>query len=146
MRFTTTIELGGKTATGMRVPAEIVTALGRGQRPPVLVTIGGHTYRSTIAAYRGSYFLPLAAEHREAAGVAAGDTVEVELELDDQPREVTVPTDLAEALAAAPSARTAFDTLSYSNQRRIVLEVEGAKAAETRARRIAKAVAALREG
>ncbi len=144
MRFTTTIELGGKTATGIPVPEEVVLGLGRGKRVPVTVTIGGHTYRSTIAAYNGAYMLPLAAEHREAAGVAAGQEVEVDLEVDDAPREVEVPEDLAAALAADEAAQSAFDRLSYSNKRRIVLSVEGAKAAETRARRIDKALVELR--
>jgi hypothetical protein len=144
MRFTTTIELGGKTATGIPVPEEVVLGLGRGKRVPVTVTIGGHTYRSTIAAYNGAYMLPLAAEHREAAGVAAGQEVEVDVEVDDAPREVEVPEDLAAALAADDAAQSAFDRLSYSNKRRIVLSVEGAKAAETRARRIDKALVELR--
>jgi hypothetical protein len=144
MRFLTTIELGGKTATGIPVPEEVVLGLGRGKRVPVTVTIGGHTYRSTIAAYNGAYMLPLAAEHREAAGVAAGQEVEVDVEVDDAPREVEVPEDLAAALAADDAAQSAFDRLSYSNKRRIVLSVEGAKAAETRARRIDKALVELR--
>ena len=144
MRFTATIELGGKTATGIPVPEEVVLGLGRGKRVPVVVTIGGHSYRSTIAAYNGAYMLPLAAEHREAAGVAAGQEVEVDVEVDDAPREVEVPEDLAVALAADAAAQAAFDRLSYSNKRRIVLSVEGAKAAETRARRIDKALAELR--
>jgi hypothetical protein len=144
MRFTTTIELGGRTATGIPVPEEVVLGLGRGKRVPVTVTIGGHTYRSTIAAYNGAYMLPLAAEHREAAGVAAGQEVEVDVEVDDAPREVEVPEDLAAALAADDAAQSAFDRLSYSNKRRIVLSVEGAKAAETRARRIDKALVELR--
>ena len=143
MRFITTIELGGKTATGIPVPEEVVLGLGRGKRVPVTVTIGGHTYRSTIAAYNGAYMLPLAAEHREAAGVAAGQEVEVDV-VDDAPREVEVPEDLAAALAADEAAQSAFGRLSYSNRRRIVLSVEGAKAAETRARRIAKALVELR--
>ncbi len=146
MRFRTTIELGGKTATGFRVPPEVVAGLGRGKRPPVHVTVGGHTYRSTVAAYGDVFMLPLAAEHREAAGVAAGDEVDVDVELDAAPREVTVPPDLAAALGRDEDARGFFDDLSYSNRRRIVLSIEEAKTAETRQRRIAKAVEALREG
>ncbi len=146
MRFSTTVVLGGKTATGLEVPAEVVSALGAGKRPPVTVSVGGHTYRSTVAPMAGSYWLPLAAEHRTAAGVAAGDTVEVDVELDEAPRVVAVPADLAAALDAEPEARRRFDALSYSNQRRHVLAVEGAKAEATRARRVAAAVATLREG
>ncbi|GAB4080266.1 DUF1905 domain-containing protein [Modestobacter muralis] len=143
MRFSTTVELGGKTATGMAVPTEVVEALGAGRKPPVTVTVGGHTYRSTIASMGGRFLLPLSAENRTAAGLAAGDAVEVDVELDEAPRAVEVPTDLAEALDAEPTARARFTGLSYSAQRRHVLAVEGAKAEATRQRRVAAVVAAL---
>ncbi len=147
MRFRTTIQLEGKTATGFRVPVEVVDELGQGKkRPPVRVTIGPHTYRSTIAAYGDIYMLPLSAENRTAAGVSAGDEVEVDLELDTAPREIAVPDDLAAALRSEPDAARAFDALSYSNKSYWVLSVEGAKTAETRTRRIEKAIATLREG
>ncbi|MGY1638960.1 YdeI/OmpD-associated family protein [Geodermatophilus sp. SYSU D00742] len=146
MRFTTTIELGGKTATGFEVPPGVVEALGSGRRPAVTVTLAGHSYRSTVATMGGRFLVPLAAENRAAAGVAAGDTVEVDLELDTAPRVVEVPADLARALDAEPEARRRFDALSYSHQRRHVLAVEGAKAAATRERRVAAAVATLLEG
>jgi hypothetical protein len=146
MRFHATIELEGRTATGFRVPSEAVAQLGRGKRPRVTVTINGYSYRSTVAAYGDLFMLPLAAEHREAAGVAAGDEIEVDLELDEAPREVTVPPDLEAALAGEPEARAFFDGLSYSNRRWFVLSVEGAKTPETRQRRVAKAVEMLREG
>jgi hypothetical protein len=144
VRFRTTIELGGKTATGFAVPAEVVAALGPGKRHAVRVSINGHTYRSTIAPYTGVYMLPLSAENREAAGVAAGDEVDVDVELDTAPREVAVPADFAAALAADADARAAFDRLSYSNKRAHVLSIEGAKAADTRRRRVAKAMETLR--
>jgi hypothetical protein len=146
MRFRTTIELGGKTATGFRVPADVVSALGSGKRPAVRVTIGDHTYRSTVAVYGDEYFLPLSAENRSAAGVAAGDEVEVGVELDTNPREVVVPPDFGAALDVDASAKTAFEALSYSNRRRLVLAIEDAKTPETRARRIAKTVDNLRAG
>jgi hypothetical protein len=142
MRFRTTIELGGKTATGFQVPPDVVESLGRGKRVPVVVTINGHSYRSTIAPYSGAYYLPLSAENRTAAGVAAGDEIDVEIEVDDKPREIAVPDDLAKALAEA-GARAAFDALSYSRKRGIVEPIEAAKAPETRQRRIDKAVADL---
>ncbi len=146
MRFRTTLQLEGKTATGFQVPAGVVEAMGKGKRPPVTVTINGYTYRSTVAAYGEVFMLPLAAEHRVAAGVAAGDEIEVELELDDAPRDVAVPADLAAALDAEPAARATFDGLSNSNKKWHVLSVEGAKTEETRQRRIEKSVATLREG
>jgi hypothetical protein len=146
MRFTTTIELGGKTATGFGVPDEIVERLGHGKRPPVTVTLGGHTYRSTVAVMDGRFLLPLNAENREAAGVAAGDEVEVDIELDLEPRVVEAPEDLAAAIAADAGAQAAWDSLSNSRRNRIVLSVNGAKTDETRARRIARSVADLRDG
>ena len=145
MRFSTTIELHGKTATGMAVPAEVVDGLGGGKKPAVTVTVAGYTYRSSIASMGGRYLIPLSAERRAAAGLAAGDEVEVDVELDTAPRQVEVPTDLAAALDAEPTARTRFDALSYSHQLRHVLAVQGAKAEATRQRRVATAVATLAE-
>ncbi len=145
MRFRTTIELGGKTATGIRVPAEVVEQLGSGKRPPVRVTINGHTYRSTVAVMGGQFMVGVSAENRAAAGVAAGDEVDVDIELDTEPRRVDVPPDLATALDRDAAARRNFDGLSYSNRRRYVMSIEEARTAETRARRIAKAVDALRD-
>jgi hypothetical protein len=146
MRFRTTLLLAGKTATGMRVPDEVVEALGAGKRPPVRVTINSYTYRNTIAVYGDEYLVGVSAEHRAAAGVKAGDEVDVDIELDTAPREVTVPADLSAALDADPAARRTFDGLSYSNRRYIVSQVAGAKSDETRQRRITRAVEALREG
>jgi hypothetical protein len=146
MRFRTTILKGDKTATGIRIPPEVVEALGSGKRPPVRVTINGYTYRSTVAVLGGDYMVGVSAQNREGAGVAGGDEVDVELELDTAPREVTVPEDFAAALAADPIARTTFEALSNSNKGWHVSSIEGAKTDETRQRRIAKSVAALREG
>jgi len=146
MKFRAVIQLGGKTATGIEVPAEVVADLGPGKRPPVRVTIGGHTYRSTVAVMGGAFLLPVSAEVRKSAGIAAGDEVEVDLELDTEPREVIVPPDFADALDQAPDARRYFAGLSYSNQRRYVQSIEDAKTAETRQRRITKAVSALQAG
>jgi Uncharacterized protein conserved in bacteria len=146
MKFRTTLELSKKTATGIHVPDEIVEALGAGKKPPVKVTIGSYTYRSTVASMGGRFLLPVSQEHRDGAGIQAGDEIEVELELDDTPREVSVPTDFAEALDRHSEAREFFDRLSYSNKRRFVLNIEGAKSAETRQRRIDKSVELLREG
>jgi hypothetical protein len=146
VRFRTRVELGGKTATGLEVPAEVVEALGAGKKPPVTVTIGAHSYRSTVAVMGGRYLLPLSAENRTAAGVAAGDDVDVDVELDTEPREVAVPEDLAAALQADDVAREAFERLSYSHRRRHVMAIEDAKTPETRDRRVTKAVEMLREG
>jgi hypothetical protein len=146
VRFRATIELAGKTATGIEVPAAAVAKLGSSKKPAVSVTIKGYTYRSTVATMGGRFMLPISAQVREAAGVAAGQKVDVEIELDTAPREVTVPADLARALARDPAARRFFEGLSFSNKQRIVISIEAAKAPETRERRIAKAVSSLREG
>ncbi|MDR7274367.1 YdeI/OmpD-associated family protein [Catenuloplanes atrovinosus] len=144
MEFTTEVLLSGKSATGLRVPEEVVEALGAGKKPPVSVTINGYGYRSTVAVMGGVFMLPLSAEHRKGAGVSAGDTVTVTVELDSVPREVEVPDDLAAALAGAPDARAAFEALSYSRKRALVLPIMDAKTAETRARRVAKTIDTLR--
>ncbi len=146
MRFRTTIHQSDGTATGIRVPDEIVEALGAGKRPPVTVTIRGYSYRNTIAVMGGEYWVGVSAQHRAAAGVAGGDELDVDIELDTAPREVTVPADFAAALDAEPDARRTFDGLSYSNKSWHVLQVEGAKTDETRQRRIAKSIGTLREG
>lgn len=146
MRFHSTIRLGKKTATGIPVPDDVVAALGAGKRPPVRITVGSHTYRSTVASMGGEFMVSLSAENRELAGVAAGQEVDVDIELDDQPREVTVPADFEAALDANASARQFFDGLSYSRKLWHVLQVEGAKTAETRQRRIEKSVGMLQEG
>lgn len=146
MRFRATIQLDGKTATGIRVPEEVVDGLSGGRRPPVRATINGHAYRTTVAPVRGEFKIPVSAEVREKAGVSAGDEVDVDVELDTEPREVAVPPDLAEALERDPDAKRAFDGLSRSKKRRLVDPIEQARTAETRQRRVDKAVSALREG
>jgi hypothetical protein len=144
--FRTTVELFTKTGTGLRIPTDIVTGLGRGKRPPVRVTIGEHTYRSTVAAYGDEFFLPLNAANRERAGVTAGDDVDVTVELDTAPREVTVPADLASALEGDAEAEHVFNGLSYSHRRQYVSWIEEAKRDETRQRRIARTIEMLRDG
>jgi bifunctional DNA-binding transcriptional regulator/antitoxin component of YhaV-PrlF toxin-antitoxin module len=146
MRFRAAIERSGKTATGITIPAEVVAALGAGRKPAVTVTIGGHTYRSTVATMDGVYKIPVSAEVRDAAGVAAGDEVDVEIALDTAPREVTVPPDFGAALDGEPAARATFERISYSEKRWFVLGIEDAKTPETRQRRIDKAIERLREG
>jgi hypothetical protein len=141
--FRAIVELAGKTATGVTVPEEAVAALNSGKRVPVVVSINGYSYRSTVSVYAGVYALPIAAEHREAAGIKAGEIIEVQLQLDRAPREVEVPEALAEALAATPAAKAAFEKLSFSNKRMHVLSVAGAKTEETRRRRIEKVIKAL---
>jgi hypothetical protein len=146
MRFRTQVELGGKTATGLQVPDEVVAGLGSGKRPAVRVTIGEHTYRTTVASMGGRFMIPLSAENRAAAGVVAGDEVDVDVEADAAPREVAVPSDLADALAESGTVRDFFDSLAYSHRKEWVRWVEDAKKPETRSARIATTVASMREG
>ncbi len=146
MRFRTEILSSGKTAAGIQVPPEVVDALGTSRKPAVKVKINGYTYRSTVATISGAFMVGVSAAVRRDAGVAPGEVVDVELELDTEPREVVVPADLAAALDAVPEVRRFFDGLSYSNKRRFTMPVADAKTPETRERRIEKAVATLREG
>ena len=146
MRFRTTIELGGKTATGFSVPDEVVAALCAGKRPAVRVTVGQHTYRTTIAPMGGRFLVPLSAENRAAAGVVAGDEVDVRIEFDDNARDVAVPVDLADALALDQQARDFFQTLAYSHRKEWVRWIEAAKRVETRTARVSTTLSSLRAG
>ena len=143
MKFRATVERNGKTATGIEVPAEIVAGLGGGKRPPVTATINGYAYRTTLGSMGGRSLISVSAQVRQDAGVAAGDVVDVDVELDEAPRTVTVPDDFAAALAADAAAGAAFARMSYSHQLQHVLAIESARAPETRQRRIATAVADL---
>jgi hypothetical protein len=144
VRFRATLESNGRTATGIEVPSSVVDALAAGKRPPVRVTLHKHTYRTTVARMGGRFLVPVSAEVRKAAGVTAGDELDVGIELDDAPRTVDVPPDLAAALAEAPAAAQAWEKLAYTHQKEWARSVEDAKKPETRARRIAAAVEALR--
>jgi hypothetical protein len=146
MRFRTALLSNGKTATGIEVPADVMTALGAGRKPAVRVTLNGHAYRSSVATVDGKPMIGVSADVRSAAGVSAGQVVDVELELDTDKRVVALPPELADLLAADPVARAAYDKLSYSNQRRIVEPIDQTRSPETRQRRIDKAIETLRAG
>lgn len=143
--FKTTLKQTGGNTTGIVVPPEIVEKLGGGKKPAVNVTVNGFAYRSSIASMGGEFLVGVSAERRAAAGVKGGDAITVTLALDTAPREVDIPPDFAKALAANKAAKAAFDKLSYSHKSQHVLAITGAKAAETRARRIDKAIAMLTE-
>jgi hypothetical protein len=145
MKFTTTI-MGSGNKAGIEVPEDVISALGAGKRPPVVVTINGKSYRSSVAVMRGQNLIGVSTANREFTGVSSGDTVEVDVELDTQPRIIEVPDDLAAALAAEPEAQAFYATLNYSSQRRYVEPLGDAKTEETRARRMAKVVADLKAG
>ena len=145
MKFRTTLLKAGKTATGIAIPADVMDKLGPGKRPPVRVTINGYTYRNTVAVMGGKFLVGVAAEHREKAKVAGGDVIDVDIVLDTEPREVTVPADLAKALAKDKTLRKAFDSLSYTYRKEHVRSIEDAKTPETRQRRIEKAITELQK-
>ncbi len=146
MKFRAELELHGKTSTGFVVPEEVVTGLGTSKKPAVKVTINAQSYRSSIAFMGGRFLLGVSAENRALTGISAGDVVDVDVELDTEPRVITVPDDFQVALNANPVALERFNAMSYSHKRRWVESIEGAKAADTRARRIAKSVTDIETG
>jgi hypothetical protein len=146
MKFRTRILQAGKTATGIELPTKIVEALGAGKRPPIRVTINGYTYRSTVAVMGGKFMVGVSADVHEAAIVAGGDEVDVDVELDTAPREVNVPPELRKALTRNPDAKRFFDQLSYSKKRLYTVPIEKAKTDETRQRNLDKAINELRNG
>jgi hypothetical protein len=146
VHFRAELESSGGTAAGFEVPQAVVDQLGGGGHPKVVVRLNGFVFRTSIARMGSRFLLGVSKERRAAAGVAPGESWDVEVELDTAPREIEVPEDLAEALAAEPRAKEFFDSLSYSKQQWHTLQVSGAKQPETRARRVAASVAMLREG
>lgn len=135
---------GTKDTMGIEVPPKVVEALGKGKRPPVVVTIGTHSWRSTVASMGGKYLVGIPKEHRAPARIIGDEPkIEVTLELDTAQRAVEVPVDLASALAAA-GLQDAFERLAPSDRKELVRQIQTAKADETRLRRIAKAVDAAR--
>jgi hypothetical protein len=135
------IPLGNNT--GIEVPPEVPAQLGGGKTPLVTVTLNGFTYPSKIASMGGRLLIPVSAEVRAKAGVKGGETHEIELVLDDKPRVIEPPADLAAALAANTAAEAAWERLAPSHKKAHVTAIEGAKAADTRARRVDKAIATL---
>ena len=141
--FHTTIKQSGGTATGIEVPPAIIESLGAGKKPAVKITMNGKTYRSTVAVMDGLYMVGVSAENRALTGVKGGDSVDVGIELDTEPRVYELPDDLAKALAAKPGATETFHASAPSKRKEYVRQVTDAKTQETRERRIAKIVAEL---
>lgn len=146
MRFRAALLLGGKTATGIPVPDEVLTALGPGRRFALRVTLGQHAFRTTTGTVDGTVMIPVSAAAREAAGVEAGQELDVDVELDLEPRTTELPADLAAALAAEPQARAYYDGLTASRQKAYATWVDSAKKPETRDRRLAETVQLLLAG
>ena len=143
-RFETVVEVEGKSATYFEVPLDVRALFGRA-RPPVSVTINSHTYRTTVAVYGGRYYLPLNRMNREAAGVGAGDVIEVGLAADDEDRTLEIPDALATALRGSREARVAFERLSYTHRREHIEYITEAKRPETQRRRVERTVERLRQ-
>jgi hypothetical protein len=144
-RFEAVLEPASGGGMFVEVPLDVESAFGS-KRPPVVATVNGHRFRTTVAVYGGRFYVGLNHGVREAAGVALGDRFVMELERDDEPREVAVPRELAAALDAAPDAKAAFEGLSFTHRREYAEWIAEAKRDETRQRRLAKAVTLLREG
>jgi hypothetical protein len=143
--FHTTIVQTGKNTAGIQVPEEVIEKLGGGKRPLVRVSLNQYTYRSAVAVMGGKFMIAFNPSHRQASGLYGGDEADVTLELDLEPRTVTIPADLKEALVKA-NALDAFEKSAPSMKKEYVRQVEEAKAQETRARRIAKIVDKLGAG
>ncbi len=145
MRFTANIHQIGNN-TGIDVPPAVRDALGGGRNPLVKVTLAGHSWQSKIATMGDRLLIGVSAEIRRITGVKGGETHKVDLFLDDQPRIVEAPGDLQAALDADPVAQAAWDRLAPSHKKAHVTAIEGAKAAETRLRRVQKAIETLTQG
>jgi hypothetical protein len=135
-----------KTATGIVVPETIVAELGAGKRPAVVVTINATSFRTTLGSMNGNTMIPVSAENRGVTGVVAGDEIDVTLAVDTAPRTVEVPAELAALLATEPAAKAFFDSLSPSQRKWFVTEIDGAKTPDTRAKRVEKSITLLRTG
>jgi hypothetical protein len=145
--FKTKLLKGDGDTTGFVIPDKVVNAFGQGKKPKVTVTINGKfSYPNTVAVMGGQYMIGISKERRKLAGVEGGEMIEVTLELDTTPRVMDVPPDLQKALDKDQAAKAHFATLSYSNQRKHIDNINGAKTDETRARRIEKSVALFHEG
>jgi hypothetical protein len=145
-RLTATLVARGPAAAVV-LEDEHIAAVGEGaKRFPVLATVSGYSWRTTVTRMRGEFLLGLNRAVRQEAGVEVGDTVEVKLELDTAPREVEVPEALANALAGDSKASAAFDRLAYTHRKEYARWIDEAKREETRRRRVAQALEMLRQG
>ena len=145
IKFKTTIlQIGNNT--GINVPEEIIVRLGAGKKPPVVITLNNYTYRSTVAVMGGKYLVSLSAENRKNAHVQGGDTLQITIALDTEPRTVELPPDFQKAFDKNKQAREAFDKLAPSKKKAMVLSIMDAKTEETKIKRIDKAIAALVDG
>jgi bacteriocin resistance YdeI/OmpD-like protein/uncharacterized protein DUF1905 len=143
--FQTTVAASGNN-TGIEVPGDLIEQLAAGKRPPVLVNVNGYEYRNTVAVMGGRHMISISGAVRNATGLKGGDPIRVTLTVADTARDVNVPPDFAAALATDERARAFFGKLSNSMQRYHVDNINGAKSADTRQRRIDKAIALFLDG
>jgi Bacteriocin-protection, YdeI or OmpD-Associated/Domain of unknown function (DUF1905) len=145
-QFTAELRPAGRGGSAFDVPHAAAAALSDSKRPPVTVTIGGHTFRTRLAVYGGQPMVGVSKANRAAAGIDMGDRFDVTLALDEETRVIEVPDDLAAALAGDAEAAAAFERLAYTHRREYVLWITEAKRPETRARRVAGTLDKLRGG
>lgn len=143
-RFRTKVLAAGKTAAGVEVPEKVVLGLGSTKRPMVKATINGYTYRSSIARMGGRFMLSVSNDVRSRTGVVPGETIDIDVELDTDKRDVEVPPELAKALAKDAKAKKYFESLSYSRKYALAAPISNGKTPETRQRNLAKALANLK--
>jgi len=144
MRFEAELALHGKTATGIPVPDEVVEGLAAGRRPAVVVRLNGYEFRTTLGSMSGQVLIPVSAAVRSAAGIEAGDRLDVEVDVARTPADVAIPADLQASLAAEPDTSAFFDGLTASQKRGYTEWIDQAKKADTRQRRLAQTLDALR--
>jgi hypothetical protein len=143
--FDTTLTPNGNN-TGIVVPDEVIESLGAGRRPAVVVKLNGYEYRNTVGVMGGRHLISVSAAVRKATGLKGGDPIHVELTVATGPRPVELPDDFAAALRRDTETEKFFASLSNSVQRYHIDNVTCAKTAETRERRIEKALALFRAG
>jgi hypothetical protein len=145
VEFETTVAATGNN-TGIVVPDELIERMGAGRRPAVVVNLSGYEYRNTVGIMGGEHIISISAAVRKATGLKGGDPISVKLTVENTPRQVDIPEDLAHALSAEPDVAAFFSKLSNSLQRYHVDNINGAKTPETRQRRVDKTISLFRQG
>ncbi|WP_080779260.1 YdeI/OmpD-associated family protein [Chryseobacterium phocaeense] len=144
VKYNTTIVQRGNT-TGIKISENILEQLNGGKKPLVKVTLNGYTYRSAVGKMDGEFMISLSAENRANAKVQGGQTLEVTIELDNEPRTVELPAELQAEFDHNADAKSAFEKLAPSRKKAIVLSINEAKTDETRKKRIEKAINSLKD-
>jgi hypothetical protein len=145
-RATLETETPDNPNTFIVIPFDVEQTFGTRARVPVRGTINGYPFRTSISPYGGKHYLPVNKALRAGAKAARGDSVDIVMERDDEPRVVRPPADLARALKANPAAHARWRQLSYTHRKEYARAVEEAKKPETRLRRIEKTIADLAAG